>query len=416
MGSEIEITEQRLKSFIVQLQTEWGILERMVYKNKNQHRRCSYFQYLLKVRRDLRLLKSANLEEILDASFLIINGNRPKQKVQLLESLKRRRCDSGKYNLLERLLGVSRLLSQVVEPMLKAATEISKLLARSFFMGFSVTILAVLARLRVLVQQILLDAVHVFNTVSSLSQKEQTIKLNQKGFEVFREYYPAKEQVTTFLECIWQTDKYVLVERMNTSESKSQEKDIQEDVSLTASKILYENIEVFLGVDNPDTMDAEYVLEEGCPTINANGKQVEVASGSPGPSSENRVLLEEPSTRVETDNNISSPEKVAKINLEKQVERVTANKILSRETALPRSSTASPSSYPVKLKAESKKVAFVSVKRPAPSTTDQSVKRPAPSTTDQSGFNGKRTEKNDRDKTDSFFNLLAAGNQNNSLF
>ncbi|KAL2483677.1 uncharacterized protein Fot_45121 [Forsythia ovata] len=415
MGSEIEITEQRLKSFIVQLQTECGILERIVYKNKNQHRRCSYFQYLLKVRRDLRLLKSANLEEILDASFLIINGNRPKQKVQLLESLKRRRCDSGKYNLLERLLGVSRLLSQVVEPMLKAATEISKLLARSFFMGFSVTILAVLARLRVLAQQILLDAVQVFNTVSSLSQKEQTIKLNQKGFEVFREYYPAKEQVTTVLECIWQTDKYVLVERMNTSESKSQEKDIQEDVSLTASKILYENIEVLLGVDNPDTMDAEYVLEEGCPTINADGKQVEVASGTPGPSSENSVPLEEPSTRVETDNNISS-EKVAKINLEKQVESESDNKILSRETALPRSLTASPSSYPVKLKAKPKKVAFVSVKRPAPSTTDQSVKRPAPSTTDQSGFNGKRTEKDDGDKEDSFFNLLAAGNQNNSLF
>ncbi|KAL2453476.1 hypothetical protein Adt_49026 [Abeliophyllum distichum] len=404
MGSEIEITEQRLKSFIVQLQTEWGILERMVYKNKNQHRRCSYFQYLLKVRRDLRLLKSANLEEILDASFLIINGNRPKQKVQLLESLKRRRCDSGKYNLLERLLGVSRLLSQVVEPMLKAAIEISKLLARSFFMGFSVTILAVLARLRVLVQQILLDAVHVFNTVSSLSQKEQTIKLNQKGFEVFREYYPAKEQVITFLECIWQTDKYVLVERMNTSESKSQEKDIQDDVSLTASKILYENIEVLLGVDNPDTMDAEYVLEKGCPTINADGKHVQVASGTPGPSSENRVHLEESSTRVKTDDNISSPEKVAKINLEKQVESESDNKILSQETALPRSSTASLNSCPVKLKTELKKVAFVSVKRPVPSTTNQS------------GFNGKRTEKNDRDKEDSFFNLLAAGNQNNSLF
>lgn len=49
MGSEMEIVEQRLNSFASQLQTEFAILDRLVYKNKNQHRRCSYFQYLLKV-------------------------------------------------------------------------------------------------------------------------------------------------------------------------------------------------------------------------------------------------------------------------------------------------------------------------------------------------------------------------------
>lgn len=58
MGSEIETTEQRVKSFIVQLQTECGILERIVYKNKNQHRRCSYFQYLLKVACILLLMRN----------------------------------------------------------------------------------------------------------------------------------------------------------------------------------------------------------------------------------------------------------------------------------------------------------------------------------------------------------------------
>lgn len=67
------------------------------------------------------------------------------------------------------------------------------------------------------------------------------------NLQVFREYYPAKEQANTFLECVWQTDKYLLVERTNTSESESQEKGIVEDVSLRSSKILYENIEVLLG-------------------------------------------------------------------------------------------------------------------------------------------------------------------------
>ena len=49
MSSEIETVEGRLTSLLGQLQAECGILDRMVYKNKNQHRRCSYFQYLLKV-------------------------------------------------------------------------------------------------------------------------------------------------------------------------------------------------------------------------------------------------------------------------------------------------------------------------------------------------------------------------------
>uniref|UniRef100_A0A2P2JWH0 Uncharacterized protein MANES_03G127300 n=1 Tax=Rhizophora mucronata TaxID=61149 RepID=A0A2P2JWH0_RHIMU len=49
MGTEIEGLEERMKSFLEQLQAESGVFERMVYKNKNQHRRSSYFQYILKV-------------------------------------------------------------------------------------------------------------------------------------------------------------------------------------------------------------------------------------------------------------------------------------------------------------------------------------------------------------------------------
>lgn len=123
MDSEVDSTkEEKLKSLLGQLQVECGILERIVYKNKNQHRRSSYFQYLLKVRSDLRLLKSANLEELISSCFQVITGKRPKQKVQLLESLKRRKHDVGKPNFMERLLGAARLLSQIVEPMLRAAT------------------------------------------------------------------------------------------------------------------------------------------------------------------------------------------------------------------------------------------------------------------------------------------------------
>lgn len=50
MDSESEsLEEARLKSMIKEVKVEYGILDKLVYKNKNQHRRSSYFQYLVKV-------------------------------------------------------------------------------------------------------------------------------------------------------------------------------------------------------------------------------------------------------------------------------------------------------------------------------------------------------------------------------
>uniref|UniRef100_A0A2P2JWF6 Uncharacterized protein MANES_03G127300 n=1 Tax=Rhizophora mucronata TaxID=61149 RepID=A0A2P2JWF6_RHIMU len=244
MGTEIEGLEERMKSFLEQLQAESGVFERMVYKNKNQHRRSSYFQYILKVRRDLRLLRSAKLEDIISSCFQVINGKKPKKMVHLLESLKWRKSDCGTPNFMERLLGAARLLSLMVEPMLKAATEISILLAQSFFMGFSLTMLALLARLRVLIQQLLLDVVSVFNMVSSISQKKQSVKITEGGIEVFREYYPTNKDYVS-LECVWKTDKFVLLETTQKSNLKGQD-GVSADASVGKAVPQYKSIESFL--------------------------------------------------------------------------------------------------------------------------------------------------------------------------
>ncbi|CAL5392937.1 unnamed protein product [Camellia sinensis] len=349
MGSEIEIVEERLKSFLGQLQTECGILDRIVYKNKNQHRRCSYFQYLLKVRRDLRLLQSAHIEEIVSSSFQVIHGTKPKQKVQLLESLKRRKCDSGKHNFLERLLGAARLVSQMVEPMLKAATEISTLLARSFFMGFSVTILALLARLRVLVQQ------------------------------VFTEYYPMKDQVV-LLDCVWETDKFVLHERINKSQTECQDRETRE-VSLEASAIQYQSIEVLLGDDESGKEDPN-CTSDGLAHIKVN----------------NTCSFEGPV--IENDD-------AKKIEHCSKVEDVSGSprENLPSEIGLPTDSSSSVRSDPLKLKPGSKnKVAFISVNKPAVSTTNVTE------------LHIKGTESRSDDKEDPFFSLLPGGNLKDSLF
>ncbi|KAK9269537.1 hypothetical protein L1049_001313 [Liquidambar formosana] len=385
MDSEVEILEERLKSFLSHLQAEYGILDRLVYKNKNQHRRCSYFQHLSKVRRDLRLLESAHLEEILGSCFQVINGMKPKQKVHLLESLKKRKCDGGKYNFMERLLGVARLLSQMVEPMLKAATEISTLLARSFFMGFSLTILALLARLRVLVQQILLDVISVFNIVSSLSQKKQSVKIFQEGIEVYREYYPTNEEVVT-LECLWETDKFVLLERMHKNEIKNQDGDHGGDVPLGSSAVHYQSIDAFLGVDELGSRetDAEHTAKEGPSCVTED--TTDMVAG---------LSVESDDCKIEGCRNVGDCSGIAG----------SPSKNFPPEGGLVASSKSSESPNPLNLKSGSRgKVAFVSVKRPAPSNTN---------VTD---FHFRKIEDESDDKKDPFFSLLTGGNLKDSLF
>ncbi|GLU23609.1 hypothetical protein SLE2022_396020 [Rubroshorea leprosula] len=364
MESQIDSTmEERVKSLLGQLQIERGIFERMVYKNKNQHRRSSYFQYLLKVRRDLRLLQSANLGELLSSSFHVITGKSAGRKVQLLESLKRRKCDVGKPNFKERLLGAARLLSQMVEPMLRAATEVSTLLARSFFMGFSLMILSLLARLQVLVQQLLLDVVSVVNAVSCISQKKQSVKFNQEGVEVYREYYPKEEEEYVTLECVWETDKFKLVEKTEKCEIKSEEADIGKDVSVGDTAVQYQSIESFLQDDvSSEKADASCSANEGSTDVKAKDTNPSTSPAIEG-GAEPSPCKNPPSTSVTS----------------------SSSKLISGK----------------------RKVAFVSVKRPAPS---------APSTTKLPDLPSKEDVNSSGDRVDHFYKLLTGGNIKDSLF
>lgn len=380
MGSEVETLEERLKSSLVQLHAECAILERMVYKNKNQHRRCSYFQYLLKVRRDLRLLRSAKLEELLSSCFQVITGKKPKQKVHLLESLKWRKCDVGKPNFIEQLHGIARLLSQMVEPMLKAACEISILLARSFFMGFSMTILSLLARLRVLVQQILLDVVSVFNIVSSISQKKQSVKLTHEGVEVFREFYPTHRDYI-MLECIWQTDKFILLESTYKNDGSNSAGD-RENASLGAPAIHYKSIDCSLE-DERDSVPQKAEM----------GKAVEQALLQV----EEEVTGSTPNASVpsghEKQGNVSSEEEQNATTAQTPENEVSVDGGLLNDP--------SPSSDPSNMKSGTKKVAFVSIKKPSSSSNVD--------------CNSNKTNVKSGNVENPFFNLLAGGNLRESL-
>ncbi|XP_076935617.1 uncharacterized protein LOC143602371 [Bidens hawaiensis] len=108
---------------------------------------------------------------------------------------------------------------------------------------------------------------------SSLSRKRQSIKLNQEGIEVYREYYPTNEQTNVerlFLECVWETDKFVLLEKTIEPENTNPET-VNDDVIVcqSSSTVEYESIETILGVvDNkPTDVTGNKTCEEGPATM-----------------------------------------------------------------------------------------------------------------------------------------------------
>ncbi|GJM88071.1 hypothetical protein PR202_ga04095 [Eleusine coracana subsp. coracana] len=75
--------ENRLRSLLRHLQAEAGVLERLVYKHRNQHRGAAYFQFLVKMRRDLKLLLGAGLADVTNAVFPVLASRKPVNTILL---------------------------------------------------------------------------------------------------------------------------------------------------------------------------------------------------------------------------------------------------------------------------------------------------------------------------------------------
>ncbi|KAF8694928.1 hypothetical protein HU200_038033 [Digitaria exilis] len=242
--------EQRLRAALRHLQAEAGVLERLVYKHRNQHRGAAYFQYLLKVRRDLKLLLGAGLAEVLNVVFPVLACRKPANTI-LVPTKQTKKKPGANHSHHERLLGVARLLSQMAEPIMKAAVQITFLLARSFFIDLCTAVFSLLARTRVLIQQMLLAVVSIYNKVTDLTDRKQAVKISIGGVQAFREYYPSMNDACTILECVWVKDKFVLHEKIKDSCQEIQVED-QESCS-PESSIQYET----LALVNEDTPNLE---------------------------------------------------------------------------------------------------------------------------------------------------------------
>ncbi|GFZ07439.1 hypothetical protein Acr_19g0003760 [Actinidia rufa] len=299
-------------------------------------------------------------------------------------------------------------------------------------------------------QKILLDAVTVFNMVSSLSQKEQSVKLTQEGFEVFREYYPMNEQAV-LLDCVRETDKFVLHESFSRSEPEREERDIRE-VPVGASSIQYQSIEVLLGGKRSMELQVytlwhhvvatkSYALVSfiGCrtfPSINTamqferNGHSSLVEyNGAPvgwltlfsaddefGKTDPNHTTEGLPHVKVDNASSFEDPvienDDGKKVEDSSNVEEgfgvagpPSPSENLCSDIGLLTDLSSSSCSDPLKLKSRSgRKVAFVSVNNPAASTTNLT------------GFHVKGIKRQRDEREDPFFDLLSGGNPKDSLF
>ncbi|CAK7338424.1 unnamed protein product [Dovyalis caffra] len=313
--------------------------------------------------------------------------------------------------------------------------------------------------------QILLDVVSVFNMVSSLSREKHSIKITQNGLEVFREYYPPNKEFVT-LECVWETDKFVLVEKTHKRDVKGEDGGLG-DGSVGKSAPRYWSLESFLGGTFSQIMQyiaamliiihdavllsamlvkavqsAKMIVQvvDNCPLgnvivstcykchvwfPNSDGLLKDVVnsfahSDSDLEKADEDQTAREGSAHIKEDTKHLFPGPPLRGEFGKQVEdgvELGDNPIISESPGKqlpPKDSLAATSSSPPSSK--SKQVAFVSVKRPAPSTAAFiSVKKPTTSNANIEDPHFKEMEDNSN-RDDSFFNLLTGDNLKDSLF
>lgn len=226
------LNELQASTCSAQLWQEAALLEQLIYKNINQHRNTRPFQRLLEVRRLLRLLKEISTDDSLcalrDALSLC---SRPTL------SLHERNVPTAQSALrvLHRVLGSCRVAELLADATLVVAFQYTTQLAQSFFMPLSLTCLAIVARLRALGAQLLVDLIRIYNCcveliallpvddfISSDDEKgDGNKKINLEESELFSSRLAKLPQM---LRCSW-TDGKPTVIKVSTSHNNSRKGD-----------------------------------------------------------------------------------------------------------------------------------------------------------------------------------------------
>ncbi|CAG8612320.1 14969_t:CDS:2, partial [Cetraspora pellucida] len=143
----------QLSSYVLYFQkndiwVEMNILERLYYKNKNQHKRAEYFRKIEEVRRIILRFKEMRIGELMSEFIGLFYGNDKNQ----IHQRKWEYVPSREISLyvLNRANCATILMDKALKCYLDAYTNFRSLLCQAEFMPFALACLSVLARLNML--------------------------------------------------------------------------------------------------------------------------------------------------------------------------------------------------------------------------------------------------------------------------
>jgi len=124
---------------------EHAVLQKLLYKNKNQHRRAIYFRYMQQIcKRDSGL----SFDQLVTSEDTFLGSNTVRMTPSILD------CGGNLQivadRLLNELVSAAAQLRDNVQTINKCAVHMVTLLQQSYFMSFALTTLAVLGRISVL--------------------------------------------------------------------------------------------------------------------------------------------------------------------------------------------------------------------------------------------------------------------------
>ncbi|CAM6100336.1 unnamed protein product [Calypogeia fissa] len=209
--------QSRLREQVSQLKIELGLFLRLMYKNKNQHRRTLYYQRLSEVRRDMQMFSKLELDETVESLGKFFSAKRP-------DSLSSKAVTQSKFKdaiderkALRTLLSVARLLNQSDGPIMAGSAQLAGLLGQSFFMPFALTMFSCLARFRVLLIQVLYEVVAAFNLLSTIWQQKQKSLIYSVQRKSVSSSVQGQTHLPAVLECHWDGTKLSVTEKKTAS-------------------------------------------------------------------------------------------------------------------------------------------------------------------------------------------------------
>ncbi|GES86334.1 hypothetical protein RCL_jg18449.t1 [Rhizophagus clarus] len=171
-----QLTTQVIVFHKNELWDEVNILERLYYKNKNQHQRAGYFRKIIEVRKFFKRVKEMEINELM-SEFIGAFYSTKIEKIR--NTWDQVPSQEMVIFVMNRLIGVVLLMKKALQILSDAFSTFGALLRQTEFMSFALACLAILARLDIITRVMLEEIKKCYgllrNWVEYFPRSSQTI-------------------------------------------------------------------------------------------------------------------------------------------------------------------------------------------------------------------------------------------------